>query len=110
MKTWNKIIKKNIRGGNPVKRIRWMTRTFDAYGNKIRRWFFRGMIHRTDGPAVIFSDPSGKIFRQEWWIKDQIHRISAPAVIEVDADGNVYEEWWIKNNLYRKEGPFFYRR
>jgi len=110
MKTWNKIIKKNIRGGKPVKRIRWMTRTFDPYGNKVRKWFFRGMIHRTDGPAVIFTDPSGKIFRQEWWIKDQIHRISAPAVIEVDADGNVYEEWWLNNQLYRKEGPFFNRR
>jgi hypothetical protein len=36
----------------------------------------RGLWHRADGPAVIYSDG-----HQEWWLHGKWHRVDGPAVI-----------------------------
>ena len=46
----------------------------DANGTK--RWYKNGLLHRDDGPAVIWSDG-----RQEWWKDGNWHRDDGPAVI-----------------------------
>ena len=41
-----------------------------------KRWYKNGLLHRDDGPAVIWSDG-----RQEWWKDGNWHRDDGPAVI-----------------------------
>lgn len=50
-------------------------------------WYVNDIIHRSQGPAVIYSDGT-KI----WYKNGSIHRWNGPAIID-----KVYniEEWWI---------------
>lgn len=54
------------------------------YGSKW--WYKNDQIHRTNGPANIYSDG-----QQTWYLRHQRHRTSGPAVIY--SDGTV--EYWI---------------
>ena len=56
----------------------------DSFGN--RRWYNqRNKLHRTDGPAVVWSDGS-----EEYRIHGTVHRIDGPA--KIWSDGT--EEYW----------------
>lgn len=82
-------------------------------------WYFRGKIHRIDGPAVIYPDMT-----EEWWLDDKLHRDDGPAEIRDDgtcvwrlygiihrdggpaveySDGS--SEWWSVGSLHRLDGP-----
>jgi hypothetical protein len=50
-----------------------------------RRWYLDGLLHREDGPAVLYPDGG-----REWWRFGQLHRDRGPAIER--ADGS--EEWW----------------
>ena len=63
--------------------------TVDSEGTKF--WYLNGNLHRTDGPAVEFSD-GGK----EWWFDDKLHREDGPACEW--ADGTKY--WWVDGIEY----------
>ena len=67
----------------------------DLFGNKI--WENeRGLPHREDGPAIIYSD--GKNF---WYQHGKLHRDDGPAI--EDAKGN---KWWYQYSLvHRENGP-----
>ena len=55
-----------------------------------------GKMHRTDGPAVIFSNGD-----EDWYINDKLHRSDGPAMIRVN-----YRSYWFNNdNLHRLDGP-----
>ena len=62
----------------------------DKYGNV--RWFNeRGVMHRTDGPAVV--KPNGT---KKWFIDGMLHRMDGPAV----EYANGMRLWFIANNAY----------
>jgi hypothetical protein len=65
-------------------------------GNKVWRQS-AGQRHRTDGPAVEFSN-GGK----EWWIHGQRHRTDGPAV-----EFAIYgiRSWWVNGSRHRTDGP-----
>ena len=46
----------------------------NGFGTKC--WYKNGLLHRDDGPAVIYPDG-----RQEWWKEGSGHRDDGPAVI-----------------------------
>jgi hypothetical protein len=48
-------------------------------------WYLNGMLHREDGPAVIYADGVC-----EWWQQNKLHRTDGPAV---ETPGG-YKEWW----------------
>lgn len=62
-------------------------------GDKIH--YKNDLVHREDGPAVIFS--SGF---KAWYIQGKRHRIDGPAVIY--NNGNI--EWWLNGKEYTFKG------
>jgi hypothetical protein len=44
-----------------------------------KAWYFNGVLHRTDGPAV--EEPDGY---KEWCLNGELHRLDGPAVEEPD--------------------------
>ncbi len=52
--------------------------------------------HRTDGPAVKWTEGS-----KLWYFDDNLHRIDGPAVERDDG----LKEWYIAGKLHRKDGP-----
>jgi hypothetical protein len=46
----------------------------------------KGEYHRTDGPAIEWSDGS-----KEWWVDGKRHRTDGPAVVCC----NGHKEWWV---------------
>ena len=47
-------------------------------------WYLNGLLHRTDGPAIVYGD------RQEWWLNGKLHRTDGPAYVNGD-----YQAWWL---------------
>jgi len=60
--------------------------------------FFRNILHREDGPAVIYPNN-----RKEWWLKGKLHRLDGPAVIWENGD----KEWFVNGKLHRLDGPAY---
>jgi hypothetical protein len=56
----------------------------------------QGLLHREDGPAVVYSDGT-----REWYRNDQLHREDGPAV--VFPDGRKY--WYRNDRRHREDGP-----
>ncbi len=66
----------------------------DEHGTK--RWFKDGLLHRLDGPAIIY--PEGNIA----WYKDGLyHRLDGPAVVW--KSGTKF--WYQDGLLHRLDGP-----
>ena len=60
-----------------------------GFAGRHKEYWFKGLRHRTDGPAVEYAD-GGK----EWWLDDNLHRIDGPAI--EDADGS--KHWYLDGN------------
>jgi hypothetical protein len=70
-----------------------MNPVIDTYGNK--KWFNEeGILHRTDGPAVIWED--GTCF---WMINNRFHREDGPAIIW----GDKLFEYYIHGKEYTED-------
>ncbi|MFZ9907786.1 MAG: hypothetical protein ACO3FJ_08860 [Ilumatobacteraceae bacterium] len=54
-----------------------------------------GQLHRTDGPAVEYSDGD-----RLWCINGKLHREDGPAV-----ENNRYKSWFINGLRHREDGP-----
>lgn len=59
-------------------------------------WRLGGVIHKTDGPAVIRVDGT-----KEWYQNGKRHRVGGPAIIHP----NGKEEWYQYGELHREGGP-----
>ena len=60
-------------------------------------WYKNGLLHRLDGPAVIFKDGG-----YEWRIRGILHRSNnEPAV----SYANGHKEWYIYGKLHNLNGP-----
>jgi hypothetical protein len=67
----------------------------NEWGDKIWK-DSKGKLHRTDGPAIEWSNGSKK-----WYINGKRHRLDGPAIEY--ADGS--KEWWVDENRHRLDGP-----
>jgi len=61
----------------------------------LRAWFFDGLCHRSDGPAMEFADG-----HYAWFKQGRLHRVGAPAV---NTDRGT--EWRVDGKLHREDGP-----
>ena len=60
------------------------------------RWYKNGVLHREDGPAIIWYDGD------QWWYKDgKLHREDGPAVIRPSG----FMCWYKDDILHRDDGP-----
>lgn len=66
------------------------------YTRNREEWWVEGKRHRSNGPAVKWSDGA-----EEWWLNGQLHRIDEPAVIE----NNGTKKWYKSGKLNRENGP-----
>jgi hypothetical protein len=66
----------------------------NEYGTKY--WYKNDLLHRTEGPAVIYSDGA-----QAWFFEGKQHRVDGPAII--DSDGSKF--WYFEDKLHRTDGP-----
>lgn len=66
------------------------------FPDESRAWFNEDRLHRTNGPAVVRSDGS-----KEWWVNGRLHREGRPAIQR----GNGSKEWWVNGFLHRENGP-----
>jgi hypothetical protein len=65
-----------------------------------------GMLHRTNGPAVIFYFKSGKTYNEQYLINGVQHRIDGPSDIYYDEHGFDYLKQWQTNGMpHRTDGP-----
>jgi len=71
------------------------TMTVDEYGWKAWKNIV-GQLHRTDGPAVEWSDGS-----KQWYRNNKLHREDGPACECPDGA----KEWWINGQRHREDGP-----
>lgn len=60
-----------------------------TYSDRIEYYNHNNLLHRLDGPAIIWKDGT-----QKWYYLGEVHSIAGPAVIK--NDGTV--EYWIRNN------------
>jgi len=70
---------------------------------KYKEWWFYGLKHRENGPAIEYEDGS-----EEWWFYGLRHRKNKPAVILKEEGFNITtltEEWWFYGKLHRDNGP-----
>lgn len=61
-------------------------------------WYYYGMVHRINGPAIEWSDGS-----EEWYQNGKRHRLDGPAMIHTDGS----TEWWVDDNRHRLDGPAY---
>ena len=72
-----------------------MNPIIDKYGNK--RWHNEhGQLHRSDGPAVIYSDGA-----QCWFINGKYNRLDGPALIYHNGE----QHWFVSGKRHRTDGP-----
>ena len=60
------------------------------------RWYWRGQLHREDGPASEYVNGS-----KGWWRNGKRHRDVGPAVEYANGD----KEWWRNGEPHRDDGP-----
>ena len=56
------------------------------------RWLVNGVLHREDGPAVIYPDGT-----EQWYLNGRLHRTNGPAVSMIDGEKQWWAEWWVDN-------------
>jgi hypothetical protein len=72
-----------------------------SYLNGTQEWRNqKGVLHRTDGPALIHSDGG-----QEWYHHGDLHRTDGPALIHSDGG----QAWYHHGDLHRTDGPALIR-
>jgi hypothetical protein len=64
--------------------------------NRDKCWYFKGNLHRVDGPAVEYHNGD-----REWYFNDKQHRDDGPAFEGSNGD----REWWIHGYRHRRDGP-----
>lgn len=80
---------------------------YNESGKKIYEgWYQRGNPHRLDGRAKIDYSEDGKITTESWYLDGIRHRVGGPAVIIYNKDERIVCERWLQRGLlHREEGP-----
>jgi len=92
-KSWNTIPKEFI--GNCI------VENKDSFS---RFWLKQGKIlHRENGPAMIYDHCDNNNSNHQWWINGERHRLDGPAV--VSASQHILCEWWVEGMRHRLDGP-----
>jgi hypothetical protein len=66
------------------------------YTDGTKHWYIRDQRHRTDGPAIEHANGS-----KYWYIRGKRHRTDGPAVEYVSGS----KQWYIRGQLHRTDGP-----
>jgi hypothetical protein len=72
-----------------------LTKATNSYG-RIEYLNSKGELHRTGGPARIWSDGY-----QEYWVNGKQHRTDGSSYI----DPNGYRGYWVNDKRHRLDGP-----
>jgi len=67
------------------------------YVNGYQAWYKNGLIHRDDGPAVIWADGT-----QFWYRYGECHREDGPAVVGTGSE----PRWWLNGKHYSKDNYY----
>ena len=69
-------------------------------------YYINNKLHRTDGPAIIYYYENGSIDNEYYYINNKLHKIDGPTIIWYYKDGSVgREEYYINNKRHRTDGP-----
>lgn len=69
-------------------------------------WYYKGMLHRIDGPAYIKYSGPGKIAEKCWYLFGRVHRSTGPAIVTYRSHLQVLWEMWFNNGLeHNSAGP-----
>jgi antitoxin component YwqK of YwqJK toxin-antitoxin module len=60
-------------------------------------WYLDNLLHRVDGPALIYYNPNGSLKEENWWLNNQLHRTDGPAIIWYKFYGFIKEKCWFLN-------------
>ena len=58
-----------------------------------------GLLHRSNGPAIIYYFKNGSIEDETWYKSNMLHREGGPALIRYDRNGNIVEEKYYFNDV-----------
>ena len=76
--------------------MNFKTYTVEVFDDGSKLYYFKGKLHRTDGPAVEYAGGT-----KYWYFEGKIHRTDGPAVEW--ADGT--KEYYFKSKRHRSDGP-----
>ena len=78
-----------------------MDSTYHIQSSKYFKKYFRGnLLHRDDGPALIYNPNHCKGKLEEWYKYGKLHRINGPASI------NKKHIYWCKDGMFHRiDGP-----
>lgn len=83
---------------------------YSLEGNKqqvrVEKWYFEGILHRHDGPALTEFYENGNKKEELWWFNGLQHKQDEPAVINYYKNGDVQEKtWYTDDKIYNPNGP-----
>ncbi|MEZ5692244.1 MAG: hypothetical protein R3D99_00010 [Altererythrobacter sp.] len=69
------------------------------------QWELDGVVHRDEGPAVIFRHPETMaVMEEQYYVNGRLHRDPEPARIFYDEDGNENGAVWYRSGRRWIEG------
>tara|TARA_B100000745_G_scaffold297290_2_gene244015 strand:- start:2463 stop:2822 length:360 start_codon:yes stop_codon:yes gene_type:complete len=91
-----------------------LNKIYDSISGILTREEYRnsaGQLHRDDGPAVVWYDPTeGGVSVEEYFQNGVKHREDGPALVAYFRNGEKdREEYYRDDRLHREDGPAFIR-
>jgi len=77
--------------------------TMEGGGIDAEMWVRDGLLHRADGPAIVFTIANQSTI-EKWYIEGTAKNAAGGPNIRRDQHGTVTEEWLDENNLRHREG------
>jgi hypothetical protein len=69
--------------------------------------YLNGVLHREDGPAIIFYYVNGNIWHEEYWLNGKRHREDGSAIIKYCGAGNLkYKEYHLNHRCLTEQEWF----
>lgn len=68
-----------------------------------KEYFINGFLHNENGPAIV--EYNKNFIRNQWYLDGVIHREDGPAVEHLNSNGTSYQEYYRNGKLHREDGP-----
>lgn len=86
-------------------------------------WYFNGLRHRVDGPAIEYADGNKEWYQngekhridgaaiehvdgtKKWYLNGKLHRVDGPAIEFSSGEKGWYKGWYLNGKLHRVDGP-----